>query len=128
MGVDKTDDVHSYQPSHASTVDRCSVPTAAVAVTAAAASLLLGAGAIAAGTADAAADVADSSKRGRDEPAPYISTPMCACGAGPCNILKEAGSGRMYFACPDDVSGWCAGSCRCNYGIDGKGEAQQLQH
>jgi hypothetical protein len=66
--------------------------------------LLLLAGTTAAGTAAAAADVAGSSKRGRDEPAPYISTPMCACGAGPCNIMKEAGSWRMYFACPDDVS------------------------
>jgi hypothetical protein len=45
----------------------------------------------------------NSNKRKPEENAPYISAPMCACGAGPCQINKEI-SGRVYFACPDDVS------------------------
>lgn len=45
----------------------------------------------------------NSNKRKPDDDAPYISPPMCACGAGPCHINRDI-SGRMYFACPDDVS------------------------
>lgn len=47
------------------------------------------------------------------EEEPYVSTPMCACGVGPCNINKDV-QGRIFFACPDDVSSrsavvgrWC---------------------
>lgn len=46
------------------------------------------------------------SKRDRQEnasDAPYISTPMCGCGAGPTNVMKDL-QGRIYFTCPDDVS------------------------
>jgi hypothetical protein len=61
-------------------------------------------------------DAGNSNKRKPDEDAPYISAPMCACGAGPCQINKEI-SGRIYFACPDDVSAclpaWCASIRAC---------------
>jgi hypothetical protein len=55
------------------------------------------------GTGAAVPDAVGSKRDRQEDAAPYISTPMCGCGAGPCNVMKDQ-NGRMYFACPDDVS------------------------
>lgn len=50
-----------------------------------------------------AADVPQrGSKRNYESATPYVSAPMCACGAGTCLINKDR-EGRTFFTCPDEV-------------------------